>query len=70
MAQRELTRKEAAKFANVAQRTINKWFDRGELRGRRADDLTPRIPPAELVRFMESYGMPVCDELRKLTDDN
>ena len=54
-----LTTGEVAKICNVAPRTVSKWFDTGQLSGYRIPGSKDRrIPVAELVRFMQSHGIP------------
>lgn len=57
-----LTTGEVAKICNVAPRTVSKWFDSGQLRGYRIPGSKDRrIPIAQLVRFMQSHGIPLGD---------
>jgi len=46
--------------ANVAPRTVSKWFDTGQLRGYRIPGSKDRrIPLSQLVRFMKAHGIPL-----------
>jgi two-component system response regulator RpaA len=60
---------EAAKFLQVAPRTVSKWFDQGRLRGYRIPGSQDRrIPQEQLIRFMRDNGMPVPEELTSNDD--
>lgn len=55
-----LTTGDVARICNVAPRTVSKWFDTGQLRGYRIPGSKDRrIPLDQLVKFMESHGMPL-----------
>jgi excisionase family DNA binding protein len=55
-----LTTGEVAKICSVAPRTVSKWFDSGQLRGYRIPGSKDRrIPLAQLIRFMQTHGMPL-----------
>ena len=65
-----LTTGQAAKFCNVAPRSICKWFDSGLLKGY----ILPaskdrRVPLIELESFMRSYNIPIPSELEQLLKD-
>ena len=64
-----LTTGDVAKICHVASRTVQKWFDSGQLKGY----LIPgskdrRIPLKELRRFMRANRIP-CDGLAKWETD-
>jgi hypothetical protein len=64
---RNLTTGQVAKFADVASRTVCKWFDAGKLKGYRIPGSNDRrIPPGEVLRFLIAHGMPVPAELAPL----
>lgn len=54
-----------ARMTGFAPRTVTKWCDTGKLKCFR---LPPgnhrRILPADLIAFLEGYGVPVPEELR------
>lgn len=55
-----LTTGQAAKFCNVAARTVSKWFDCGLLPGYRIPGSKDRrIPMEQLIRFMREHGLPM-----------
>lgn len=55
-----LTTGQAAKFCNVAARTVSKWFDCGLLPGYRVPGSRDRrIPMEQLIRFMREHGFPM-----------
>jgi len=55
-----LTTGDVAKICSVAPRTVSKWFDSGQLRGYRIPGSKDRrIPVDQLIRFMQSHGIPL-----------
>lgn len=49
-----------AKICNVAQKTVSKWFDNGQLSGYRLPGSNDRrIPFDDLVTFMQTNNMPL-----------
>lgn len=58
--ERVLTTGQVARICKVAPRTVAKWFDSGDLRGYRIPGSKDRrIPMKHLIRFMQTYGMPL-----------
>ena len=56
---------QVAKMAEVAPRTVSKWFDSGKLEGYRLPGSQDRrIPKENLVKFFKEHGMPIPDELK------
>jgi two-component system, OmpR family, response regulator RpaA len=51
---------DVARICHVSPRTVSKWFDSGRLRGYRIPGSEDRrIPRADLITFMKTYGMPL-----------
>ncbi len=51
---------QVAKIANVASRTVCKWFDSGMLKGYRiAGSRDRRIPRDDLIAFLKEHGIPL-----------
>jgi excisionase family DNA binding protein len=49
-----------AKICNVAQKTVSKWFDNGQLSGYRLPGSNDRrVPFDDLVKFMQVNNMPL-----------
>lgn len=60
--QQVFTTSEVALICKVAERTVNKWFDSGRLRGYRLPGTQDRrIPRDHLIRFLKEHGMPLGD---------
>lgn len=59
-----LTTGQAAKFLQVAPRTVMKWVDHGKLKAEREPGTNNRlIAPADLVEFMRLYDLETPAEL-------
>ncbi len=57
---RVFTTGQVSKICQVAPRTVTKWFDSGQLAGYRIPGSNDRrIPRENLIRFMQSHGMPL-----------
>jgi len=54
---------QAAKYCHVTPVAVFKWIKAGRLKAFQTPGRHYRIPPEELVRFMEKYQMPIPDEL-------
>ena len=55
-----LTTGDVARLCHVAPRTVTKWVDTGVLRGYRIPGSRDRrVPLANLLAFMQAYGIPV-----------
>lgn len=51
---------DVAKICNVVPRTVQKWFDKGELVGYRLPlSKDRRIPLEELTRFLKAHNFPL-----------
>lgn len=53
-----ITRKEAAKYFRVAERTIDRWIEKGILKAYKMGEsrtASLRIPKAEIKRFLNKY---------------
>ena len=50
---------EVSKICQVSMSTVNKWFDMGQLNGFRVPGSRHRrIPQADLLQFLQKYGIP------------
>ena len=59
MKKKVFTTGQVSKIANVAPRTVSKWFDSGKLKGYRIPGSQDRrIPRANLIEFLDEHGMP------------
>lgn len=60
MGHKPLTTGQIAKICNVSSRTVTKWFDSGRLKGYRIPGSQDRrIPRENLIKFLNSHGMPL-----------
>ena len=61
-----MTTGQVAKIADVAPRTVSKWFDSEALKGYRIPmSQDRRVPVESLVSFLEEHNMP---DIETLTD--
>jgi len=73
-----LTTGQVAKECQVAPATVAKWVDGGLIKGAyRIPSTVPgregrqrRIPLVPLLNFLQEYGMPISDKLRRLAPSN
>ncbi len=61
---------QVARIANVASRTVSKWFDSGMLKGYRIPGSKDRrIPEVYLIEFLDANGMPQLADLQRWADE-
>jgi excisionase family DNA binding protein len=65
MLSKAFTTRQVAELAHVSQSTIANWISSGKLSAFRTPGGHHRILPTEFMRFLESHGFPIPEELQE-----
>ena len=66
MLSKAFTTRQVAELAHVSQSTIANWISAGKLLAFRTPGGHHRILPTEFMRFLESHGFPIPNELQEV----